>query len=409
MQVLPQILSDRRQRLRVHEETVVQDATQRMNVAVQQLFACAAQLRQTSDVIEGSVLVLGVPTAHVLLSQLGHAMEAIQTVMDAWRTTSAAQVEHITQYRQFTVSMDQAYNTMREHRDTAERELRALRSERDRKDASFDKAVDYVQQVLTEHTKWQEAYGHNTLQWPVVDACEAAMTALHTARVTATKETNPKAKSSDAELDCGGARSLALAHASPGASKALPLPRREWAAASIDSNEGKSDVLRHRSASASTWRVSTTPSVRFSYVPPAEEVRLLQEVLAMGTGSTTLMRDIQDERARLITRQAVVRAECAKVAAALHSMRAELSALRQCLTHLLGGSGPFTPMLDDLVRFIQIRIDSEVAKRLTSPPGSIYNTAHGSPDDSYIEATKAGDSLHRLVDVEGTLGWLAGA
>ena len=132
MQVLPNILSDRRQRLQVHETTVVQDATRRMSVAVQQLIACVAQLQQSSSMIEGSVLVLGVPTTHTLLTQLNSSTAAIQSVADAWRTTAAAQQEHISQSRRLINSMDQAYNAMRERRDAAERELRTLRCDRER-------------------------------------------------------------------------------------------------------------------------------------------------------------------------------------------------------------------------------------------------------------------------------------
>ncbi|KAL7697760.1 hypothetical protein NQL31_006614 [Lotmaria passim] len=382
MQVLPNILSDRRQRLQVHETTVVQDATRRMSVAVQQLIACVAQLQQSSSMIEGSVLVLGVPTTHTLLTQLNSSTAAIQSVADAWRTTAAAQQEHISQSRRLINSMDQAYNAMRERRDAAERELRTLRCDRDRKDAAFDKAVDYVQRVVIEHTKWQEAYGYNTQQWPVVEACEEAMRALHHARISPAGETSVKPRSTEAELDGGGLRVPITARAAFGVSRMFPsLPLREWAAVSTDSSEDKSDVAQRWSATVASWQTSTKPSVCFAYVPPAEEVRLLRDVLAMGTGSTTLMRDIQDEQARLVAGRAAVRAECAKSIATLHSMRSELARMKQYVMDLVEGRGSFMPMSADLLHRLQTCIEAEVAKRLVSAPESLYHTARATPTD----------------------------
>lgn len=410
MQVVPHILTDRRQRLQMHEATAVQDAAQKMNVAVQQLFACVAELRQSSDVIEGSVLVLGVPTAHGLLTQLSHSMEAIQTVVEAWRTTAAVQLEHISQYRLLTASMEQAYNSMRERRDAAERELRALRSERDRKDAAFDKAVDYVQRVLAEHTKWQEACGYNTQQWPVVEACEDAMSALHSARVSAAGEASTRGRNVDGEVGGGRSRASLVARVAPGASVASPSPPlREWAAVSTDSSEDKSDVARRWSATATSWKTATKPSVRFAYIPPAEEVRLLQDVLAMGTGSTTLMKDIHDERARLVAGQAAVRVQCAKNLATLHGMRAELAGLKQHLMELAESHGPFMPMSTDILRHLQSCIDAEVAKRLAVTPESLYHTARANAAESSTGDTKKGDSASSYGSdgAEETQGWLA--
>lgn len=409
MQVLPHILSDRRQRLQLHEETVVQDSTQQMNIAVQQLFVCVAELRQSSNVIEGSVLVLGVPTTHTLLTQLGHSTQAMQSVLEAWRSTAAVQMEHVAQYRLLITSMDQAYTALRERRDAVEKELRVLRSERDRKDAAFDKAVGYVQHVVAEHTKWQEACGFNTQLWPVVDACEDALTALHNARVSVTGNVSAQSRQLDTTSDSGcSIGASVVARLSAGKSKLSPsLPPREWAPVHVESSEVGVDVAQRWSSTAARRQGTTNPAVRFAYIPPAEEVRLLRSVLAMGTGSTTLMKDIQDERARLVAARATVRAECAKYTTVLQSLRTDLTALRQHLTSLVESHAPFLPMSADLLRSLRSCIEAEVVRRCANATGSLYRTARASSAEFSTAEFRISLPMHNGLGDEEAKGWLA--
>jgi hypothetical protein len=227
-----------------------------------------------------------------------------------------------------------------------------------------------------------------------VAACEDALTMLHHARVAAAGEASTKAKAVDADQDGKSGRSLTASRVVLGASVASPSPPlREWAAVSADSSEDKNDVARRWNAMASSWQSTAKPSVRFAYIPPIEEVQLLRDVLAMGTGSTTLMKDVHDARALLVAEQATVRALCAKNLVILQSLRVELAGLKQHLMDLVGSHGPFMLMSTDLLRCLQACIGAEVAKRLAAAPKSLYHTARTNADDSCTADEKMGTSL----------------
>ncbi|CAG9576861.1 conserved hypothetical protein [Leishmania major strain Friedlin] len=397
MQALPQVLDDRRQRLQVHENTVVQDAAQKMNVTVQQLYACTADIRQCSDVIEGSVLVLGVHTAHTLLTHLSRSLKSIEAVMDAWRTTAAAYQEHFTQCRQLMASMDQAYSGMKERRKTAETELRALRAERDRKEQAYDAAVLYVQRVLAEHTQWQEAHSYNTQRWPMTDTCEEALAVLHAVRAGSSAGNSDRRSRKDGDIgreevplplkdDTSGSvgevsRSFYASFVSP-----LPLPALcEWSpvvsSSKANSSEASGDVARRWCTTMGGRLSATQPSLHFAYVPPAEEVQLLREVLAMGTGSSSLMKDIQSAQARLDERRTRVRRVCTRSLDSLHAMRQEMRILRTHLQHLLDSQTPFMSMTEELLSRVRTHMEVEVARRVAAitAPTAMTSTTVLSP------------------------------
>ncbi|KAK7198627.1 hypothetical protein NESM_000826100 [Novymonas esmeraldas] len=419
MQALPHVLADRRQRLQVQESTVVQDAALRMSAAVQQLHTCSSDIRQCSGVIEGTVLMLGVRTAHTLLTQLGRALEAIDGVVDAWRTTASTQAEHCAQYRQLMASMDQVHAGMKERREAVEKELRALRVERDRKEAAYDAAVLYVQRVLAEHTAWQEAHGHNTQSWPTTTACDEAMSALHAARAgTAGAAT----ASAVVVVGGGGAdrrgrrdveeTAMVLAQEDdftgggggpPPPQPSPPPPLREWAPATATATAaaGVSSTLSAEDSGdvALRWRAvvagrigATQPSVRFAYVPPAEEVELLREVLAMGTGSTTLVKDINAAHARLDEHRAHVLALCVRSLGALHATRQELRTMKTHLRQLMDRHAPFASMADELVDRIQQHVEAEVKRRLAAAAATTTTAAAAVPNISTAAPSLVGGS-----------------
>lgn len=393
MQALPQVLDDRQQRLQVHENTVVQDAARHMNVTVQQLYACSADIRQCSDVIEGSVLVLGVHTAHTLLTQLSRSLKSIEAVMDAWRTTAAVYQEHSTQCHQLMASMDQAYVSMKERRKTAEMELRALRAERDRKEQAYDTAVLYVQRVLAEHTQWQEAHSHNTQRWPMTDTCEEALAVLHAVRAGSSAGNSDRRSRKDGHIgreevplflkdDASG--SVGEVHRSCYASFVSPPPLPalcEWtplvSSSKANSSEETGDVARRWCTTMAGRLGATQPSLHFAYVPPAEEVQLLREVLAMGTGSSSLMKDIHSAQARFDERRTQVRSVCARGLDSLHAMRQEMRILRTHLQHLVDSQNPFVCMAEELLSLVHTHMEVEVARRvaaITAPTAATSTT-----------------------------------
>ncbi|CAJ1014781.1 hypothetical protein Q4I32_005182 [Leishmania shawi] len=380
MQALPQVLEDRRHRLQTHEDTVVQDAARQMGVTVEQLYACSADIRQCSDVIEGSVLVLGVQTTHMLLTRLNGSLKFIEAVVDAWRTTAAVHQEHCAQYRQLIASMDQAYMGMKERRMAAEKELRELRTERDRREQAYDAAVVYVQRVLAEHTQWQEAHGHNTQRWPIMETCEEALTVLHAARVGSSAGNADRRNRKDGEIgreepllslkdDVSG--SAGEVSRSCNASLVSPSPPlREWApviaSSAADSSEESGDVVRRWCSTMAGRLAATQPHLHFAYVPPAEEVQLLREVLAMGTGSSSLMRDIQSAHAHLDERCTQVRSVCIRSLNGLYAVRQELRILKTYLQHLLDTHTPFACMTEELLSRVWTYMEGEVARRVAA-------------------------------------------
>ncbi|GET89901.1 hypothetical protein, conserved [Leishmania tarentolae] len=382
MQALHQALDDRRQRLRVHEHTVVQDAARQMSVAVQQLYACSTDIRQCSDIIEGSVLALGVHPAHTLLTQLSRSLKSIEAVVDAWRTTAAVYQEHSRQCSQLMASMDHAYAGVKERRKTAEMELRALRAERDRKEQAYDAAVLYVQRVLTEHAQWQEAHSYNTQCLPMMDACEEALAVLHAVRAGPSADNAERCSSKDGDIgrpevllslkDDAKGNVSEVAHPCYARSVTpAPLPPlREWTPVASPSkaySTEESGAVARRWCSTMSGRLGATqPSLHFAYVPPAEEVQLLREVLAMGTGSSSLMKDIHSAQAHLDDRCAQVRRVCISSLSSLHAMRQEMRILKTHLQNLLDSQSPFMCMTEEILNSLRAHIEVEVARRVNS-------------------------------------------
>ncbi|KAG5504512.1 hypothetical protein JKF63_04964 [Porcisia hertigi] len=377
MKALPHVLADRQHRLQVHENTVVQDAAQRMGVAVQKLNACSASIHQCSNVIEGSVLLLGVRTVHTLLTELNHSLESIEAVASAWRTTAAVYQEHCAQYRELIVSIDQTQATMKERVKFLERELRALRSERDRKEQAYDTAILYVQRVLAEHTHWQETHGYNRQHWPMTDTCEEALAVLHAVRAEAHAPQSDghslrdsgmgrKMLSSSLKEDIsGGVSELVCSRKS---SVMMPTPRQRDVAhlpvfpAAVPS-EASQDVVRRWCSTIAGRLGATQPSLHFAYVPPAAEVRVLREVLDMGTGSSSLIKDIHSAQARLTENSARVRRECLSSLHSLDAVRQELRELKAFLQHLLASHSPFQCMAGELLTRVRVHIEQVAARQ----------------------------------------------
>ncbi|EPY24187.1 hypothetical protein STCU_05199 [Strigomonas culicis] len=332
-QVLPSYITDRREKVRTVVEQNSTGPYRSLSVAVEQLKGHVALLRESCDVVEGSVLALGVPTAHRLITNLSEVRETLEQLQVLWLGAQAASRGTNRLWEELYDSLGDAFHSLRQRNEALERETQQVLRGEDRREATVDRAIQYVLAVVAERAQWQEAHRHNPQQLPLDEASFAertkgALDALYALRPAG---------------DGGG------------------LPIAKVGVNRVDD----SDAIGKRWGSAENTRHALlTPSSRLHYVPPAEEVALLRDVLRLGTGSTTLMKDIQMERARLLDVQEAVRAQCAASKAAVRNTRQELSTLRHFLRHCLDTKAPFANNKDQLLKMLDERVAEEVRSRL---------------------------------------------
>lgn len=406
--VLPHYVLERQEKLRCFSESAAQGPYHDMETSVTKLQGVEGSIRLCVDMIEGSVLALGVQTAHYLISNLNEAHEVIRMVEARWRESTRARREEAHMQVELLESLVHSHNSLRERSEAAEKEVKRLAEERDKKDAAADRAIQYIHSVIAERAVWQERHGHNSLDLPLEETTfsEMAVSALdileHVRRLRLDSASPPENtavgnNTFNMQLPSSPRRPRATRETgSVIATAALPsrsestLPSVRPAAASVSPPRESCSASRVQHTFLSSWfppnggatggatpptkenlilarirsiedtrHSAIVPSCRLHYIPPHKEVELLREVLAMGTGSTTLVTDIEAAHAGLNRRKAQLREECAAMRRAMGSLRRELNNLRRYMQDLVSQGLPFLAVREDLLQPLNRRIEHE--------------------------------------------------
>ncbi|EPY33465.1 hypothetical protein AGDE_08270 [Angomonas deanei] len=309
------------------------DATEReeqhnLANAIRQLTGHSAALRGGCDTVEGSVLVLGVDTAHSLITTMTSAKESMEQLPDMWQKVAQAQGEIYKQWNELFDSLTGAYFSLRQRNESLERELQQHIKEQDSREAALDQVTQYLHSVIAERARWQAQQGPNRMELPM--------------------EEESFTQKTGAALD-------ALYAIRQGGGTQLPLSK--VSVHSVDSPDAVADRWR---STEDARHALLQPSSRLHYIPPEEEVNLLRSTLAMGTGSSMLMLDIQRARQELQARQKEVSERASDSKKALQQMRKELMELKQFMIKYTDQRLPFLAYKNDILRLMQERVSEEV-------------------------------------------------
>lgn len=394
MQGLPNAITDRWSKVKQLRDIVLHDAISAMDIGMNQFKGHVAQMRQCCDIIEGSVLVLGVPTTHSVVSKLVDAIHSSEVLLGLWRTCDSMQKDFSRQNDQLLSAMEQAYLTLRERRDRLEKDLRAMSAEYDRKDGALDRAVEYVQAVLTERATWQsEVGGHNVQQLPLLEVpfsqrCTVALDALYAARLpppppsssltTVIHDDKSEPSRDTIHLRGSGSGRTSVSGVNGSTASAAVVPLRKYGP--VQSWDTSASAVERWRATIDSRCVDTQPSVRFAYVPPAEEVEVLRDVLAMGTGSTALLKDIRAEETRLQMLKDNVRIECQRSMIQLQEVRGELLLFKQFMRDLMASRAPFVLYQSEILTAMRRQINKEVEQNSRSRRHLSYTASMSSAE-----------------------------
>lgn len=342
---LPQYVLDKRERARVYSDAAAQSQHVALETSMYRLKGFCSYLQQCGDVIEGAVLALGVPTAHSLLKSLNEVCVAIDGTYQCYREASAVRKEECKLQEEVFESMTACYALLRDRNEAYERNLKHLLAERERKDVSMDAAVTYLHSVIAERTAWQDKCGYNNQQLPVEDVdfsgkCTAALEAMFEVRRL--------------EKELAAEATGVVAIGSPVESKGLPIARLL-----VSSGSDASTLTKRWREIENTRHAMTCPSARLRYIPPAEEVQLLRDILAMGTGSTSLVHDIIQERKKLQSLRAVMMKECLKMKASVAEVKREMHVLCAYFADLIARGYPFVVLQENFLRSTAGQVEQE--------------------------------------------------
>lgn len=339
MSLLPAYLVEKHQKVREYRDTTYSALEHNMEVSVRKTKGFTAHLRQCIDLVEGSVLALGIPTAYEVVSRLEEVRGGLDLIHSTWKSLAASRREENRLHDELFEASCGSYSTMREKNDFLERELKTINMDRDRKDAALDNAIQYVHSVIEERSAWQEQHGYNRQELGVEelsfsDRCTAALSALYTARRAQKDEEDTAIVSEDTQK--------------------IPIGRPY-----ISLSDNGSTLFSRWSCIENTRQSAVSKSCRLKYIPPEEEVSLLREVLAMGTGSRVLMKDVWEERKKLQEQKDQVRHECERLLGATKVMRQELTLMKWFLRETMEKRAPFASSQAEVCRLLTDHIDTQ--------------------------------------------------
>lgn len=337
---LPGYLLEKYRRAHEYRETSFKSHEYNMDALVKRSLGFSVELRVCAEMLEGWVAALGVPVTYDLISRLNQVIEGIDALQPAWRGVVTSRKEELRLQDDLYEASCGSYATMRDKSEQLEKELKTLMHDRDRKDASLDHAIDYVHAVIAERSAWQEKFGYNRQELPMEETsfsegCMAALSALYTARRGHSDE--KKGEKSEPNMH----QQIPIAKPNTSISTSAPDLVRRWK---------RIEDSRFSAVSKAS---------RLKYIPPAEEVSLLREVLSMGTGSTTLMKDIWNERERLKELKEGIFREANELTELLNGIKRDLRVLRWFLREHSERRSPFLCQEAELVQMLSEHIESQ--------------------------------------------------
>eukprot|EP00796_Vickermania_ingenoplastis_P010291 gene10291-7193_t len=338
--LLPAYLVEKQHKVREYREGTFAALEHNMDTAVKKTRSFAAHLRHCTDLVEGSVLALGVPTSYDIVSRLEEVRQGLDSIFTLWKSLAVSRREENRLHDELYDASCGSYATMREKNEQLERELRSINVDRDRKDAALDNAIQYVHAVIAERSAWQEQFGYNRQELPTEDTtfgerCTAALSALYQARRV---QTDPQ---SDAVPDQEDKQKIP---------QDRPYISLSDDAHSLSKRWNRIEDTRHS---------MVCKSCRLKYIPPDEETELLRDVLAMGTGSNVLMKDVADERERLEVTKAKVRGECADIIETMRLVKKDLFLMKWFLRDTMEKRAPFAISTREVCKMLTEHVESQ--------------------------------------------------
>lgn len=393
---LPAYLVEKHNKLKEFREVGYGPHDHNMDMAVKKTKAFCADLRLCTETVEGCVLALGVPTAYELIQRMDEVCTGMEAIYNLWKTVSTARKEENRLHDELFDASCGTYASMKEKNDQLEKELRSINAYHDRKDAALDNAIQYVHAVVMDRAAWQEQHGYNRQELGIEEVsfsgrCTMALNALYDARRV--REDLNRRLNHNTSVSAEGATSMEESMTGGGSKQRQLHTSISLGSPNYATGEGVSQrpslvpvtmpAIMHEgqktpigrpcislSDDAATlsrrWRriadsrhSAVVPSARLKYIPPAEEVELLREVLDMGTGSTVLLKDVESASQKLRDVQGKVREECTALKTIIKDVRHALIEMRWFLRDLGEHRAPFIVWERDLLKLLTEHVESQ--------------------------------------------------
>ncbi|KEG10200.1 hypothetical protein DQ04_04061100 [Trypanosoma grayi] len=327
---LPPVVMEKQIKVSNYSRSTAAALAGQLDNCVRLLQGHCATLLYCNEEIEGALLTLGVQTTHKLMSSITGVIEGLELVAGTCKSMCESHYEEIRQREDLFTSLSNMFVALKERQEATERELRTVVAERDRQNATFDKAVAYVEAVVAERAVWQEQNGYNCAGLPLVERsftehCHEALEVFDAIQ----QETQSRGLGSGERL----------------------LSRTDTPGTLVGRWE-TIENMRH---------TLIAPSARLQYVPPKDDVALLREVLEIGTASRALLRDVREERRGLEEAKKKVREIGVTSLAALQTARAELGSFKDWLLDLERRGYPFNTSIESF-RGIVAEIEKRMVK-----------------------------------------------
>lgn len=265
-------------------------------LSMQRLDSFDSSMAQVRAIIEGSVTRLGAETTERVLTSLQLLSRDVQRL----RTTST----HLLQSKDAEMSVQTDFmkaegelvHCLRSRADTVEAEYRRLSSISEVQETLMGRARTYVKVVIAERLAWQEQFGANAAKLPLHDAPNNFLVRCHRA-LAAFQEAEDRHR----------------------------LP----SVGMLESTESISNRFAAR-----VEKALNGGGALLRYVPPAEEIQLLNDTLKNSGSDVRLHKELGDRMRKFSSMRAAVATQCEGATKMIGSMRSSLNKLRDTLAQL---------------------------------------------------------------------------
>lgn len=269
-------------------------------------------LQQVSRMVEGSLTQLGSGKTASIMATLKKCGDDVKRLLAATEAAASARVKELSVVDDALKASCDLINCLRNRAEVAEQEYKKISTLSEKQETVMAKARTYVKVVIAERLAWQEMHGANAARLPLVtstfvERCHQTMKLLQEAR------------------EC---------HQLP-------------SVGSLESASSAAERFQHRASDS-----LNQGSVLLRYVPPKEEIELLDQALRTSGSDVALHKELAERERRLERAKDEVYTQCVAASQSIEGVRHGLASMKEALQKLKA---------DDVVNQLVARIVNAVA------------------------------------------------
>lgn len=249
-------------------------------------------LQQLKVCIEGSVTRLGLEATAAMIVTLNRVADDVQDIRNTFTQIVNGREREVAKLEEVLKATNDLCSCLRSRSEVGEAEYKKLTTVTEKQETLLSKARTYLKVVIAERLAWQEMYGANAAKLPThmaagfVERCSSTMAMLDDAH------------------------------------SANKLP----SVGALEATSGVVNRFQHRVDNSLNHG-----SVLLRYIPPEEEIKLLNEALKGSGSDVALHKELADRERKFASSKEEMMERCQSAVLSLQTMRATMAKIREQL------------------------------------------------------------------------------